>query len=540
MNSEPADSRTRCTPSLTSRYSMGLRITLSSIAFLTSMVGYQAVIAQPPSSLSPSFRPRSDAMAVQDADKLREELKRSRDSRGPINPLGDYVKPRSGRASTSASSRQENSKAENTNRDDDDEASQVPSLGSEAQTRLKTNPPQVSSTDLSVIGLLPPSKIRDANGNPMSISMVDDGFRPVKGNSFSNSSLTTSPTLSTIISGPVVPATWQSPVNAYSIPTTLTSNEFRAYQIDTEAMTQPTLGGLPSVPAPPPTYAPSPSTGSLNSGITNPVLPPTTNLPSAPTTIYGGPPAGTVGSVPYGTVGSVPYAGAPTPSIVPGAMLPSGPPGSIPAPTLPSSAAPVSVMPAPPTYFVPGPQGPVPGTVPTMNPGSTYAPNTMPSYSKSGTFVNSAPFVSKAPEAIDARWMVSPAVYSQAYGANANCAPAGATAMPGSSVPGMGQGAYGVPTGMVPNATMPTGVFPGSAVAPTMNPTPIATTSPFSYAPPAAMPPPTMYASSNGGYTPLVGFGQGTNAQLGRGLYGQPTAYVDGQPVRNFLRYVFP
>ena len=212
---------------------------------------------------------------------------------------------------------------------------------------------------------------------------------------------------------------------------------------------------------------------------------------------------------------------------------------------MPSTAAPVTVMPAPPTYFVPGPQGLVPGAMPSMNPGATYAPNTMPSYSKSGTFVNSAPFVSKAPEAIDARWMVSPAVYSQAYGANANCAPASATAMPGSTVPGMGTGAmgsgvYGAPAGMVPNTAMPTGVFPGSAVAPTMSPTPIATTSPFTYTPPAAMPPQTVYAASNGGYTPVVGFGQGTNAQLGRGLYGQPTAYVDGQPVRNFLRYVFP
>jgi hypothetical protein len=368
----------------------------------------------------------------------------------------------------------------------------------------------------------------------------------------STSSLSTSPSVRTIISGPVVPAIWETPVNAYSIPSSMVPNEIRAYQIDSEAMTQPTLGGLPSLPASPtynpaptypaPTYSPSPyspspSTGTLNSGITNPVLPPATNIPSSPTTIYGGVP-----SVPMGTV---PYAGAPTPSVVPGAMFPSAPLGSIPAPTMPSTAAPVTVMPAPPTYFVPGPQGLVPGAMPSMNPGATYAPNTMPSYSKSGTFVNSAPFVSKAPEAIDARWMVSPAVYSQAYGANANCAPASATAMPGSTVPGMGTGAmgsgvYGAPAGMVPNTAMPTGVFPGSAVAPTMSPTPIATTSPFTYTPPAAMPPQTVYAASNGGYTPVVGFGQGTNAQLGRGLYGQPTAYVDGQPVRNFLRYVFP
>jgi hypothetical protein len=27
---------------------------------------------------------------------------------------------------------------------------------------------------------------------------------------------------------------------------------------------------------------------------------------------------------------------------------------------------------------------------------------------------------------------------------------------------------------------------------------------------------------------------------MGRGMFGQPTAYVDGQPMRNLFRYVFP
>lgn len=79
-----------------------------------------------------------------------------------------------------------------------------------------------------------------------------------------------------------------------------------------------------------------------------------------------------------------------------------------------------------------------------------------------------------------------------------------------------------------------------NGVAPTNGLVPPATASPFAYAPPAAMPPATIYAPANAGYVPVVGFGQGANAQLGRGLYGQPTAYVDGQPVRNFLRYIFP
>jgi len=538
MNLVPIDTRVPRTRSLTY------------MAIAMSICWHQAGIAQTTSNLSPAFRPRSDAMAVQDADKLREELKRSRDSRGPINPLGDYVKSRAGQSSQTATAPTavapvvSSSKEKAKSLSDDDEASQVPSLAAEAQRRLKANPPQVSARDLSVIGLLPPPQLRDANGNSMSnpVPMFDDGFRPVNGTPGISTSLSTSPSVKTILSGPVVPASWETPVMAYSIPSSTVPNEFRAYQIDSEAMTQPTLGGLPSVTASPtynpaptfsaPTYSPSPSTGTLNSGITNPVLPPGTNMPSAPTTIYGG--------VPSASVGGVPYAGAPAPSVAPGAIVPSAPFGSIPAPTMPSTAAPVTVMPAPPTYFVPGPQGGIPGAIPSMNPGSTYAPNTMPSYSKSGAFVNSAPFVSNAPKEIDARWMVSPAVYSQAYGANANCSPAGMATMPGANAPYAGMGTPGTPTGLVPNTAMPTGVFPGSAVAPTMSPTPVPTTSPFTYAPPAAMPPQTMYASANGGYTPLVGFGQGTNAQLGRGLYGQPTAYVDGQPVRNFLRYVFP
>jgi len=96
-------------------------------------------------------------------------------------------------------------------------------------------------------------------------------------------------------------------------------------------------------------------------------------------------------------------------------------------------------------------------------------------------------------------------------------------------------GQYGAPGQYaVPGQYGVTGVVPNPGLVPST------TASPFAYAPPAAMPPQTIYAPANGGYQPLVGFGQGANAQLGRGLYGQPTAYVDGQPVRNFLRYVFP
>ncbi len=66
------------------------------------------------------------------------------------------------------------------------------------------------------------------------------------------------------------------------------------------------------------------------------------------------------------------------------------------------------------------------------------------------------------------------------------------------------------------------------------------------------IPPPAEIAAPAilpGGLTPtggaplpsLITFGQETNpVQIGQGIIGQPVAYVPGQPVRNFLRYLFP
>jgi len=42
-------------------------------------------------------------------------------------------------------------------------------------------------------------------------------------------------------------------------------------------------------------------------------------------------------------------------------------------------------------------------------------------------------------------------------------------------------------------------------------------------------------------HRPLVSFGQDRNpVQVGQGVVGQPTAYVPGQPIRNFIRYLTP
>ncbi len=49
------------------------------------------------------------------------------------------------------------------------------------------------------------------------------------------------------------------------------------------------------------------------------------------------------------------------------------------------------------------------------------------------------------------------------------------------------------------------------------------------------------YSPNNSGYKPLFSLGQENyNVMLGRGLIGQPTVYVPSQPIRNFLRYIFP
>ena len=119
---------------------------------------------------------------------------------------------------------------------------------------------------------------------------------------------------------------------------------------------------------------------------------------------------------------------------------------------------------------------------------------------RSYPIVNGPPFVSSPPCQFDARYMVSQNAYRQAVDP---CA----------------QPRCGTPNGYAPSpyATQPGG-------------------SPFSYVPPTAMP-----YTNNSGYRPLIGFGQSlSNAYLGRGIIGQPTAYVAGQPVRNFLRYLSP
>lgn len=76
-----------------------------------------------------------------------------------------------------------------------------------------------------------------------------------------------------------------------------------------------------------------------------------------------------------------------------------------------------------------------------------------------------------------------------------------------------------------------------------------ATTVPRQYVPPEQYNPavltpdvaPNAYAPQNGGYRPLIALGSPyPNVQVGRGIIGQPTVYVPGQPIRNFFRYLSP
>ena len=66
---------------------------------------------------------------------------------------------------------------------------------------------------------------------------------------------------------------------------------------------------------------------------------------------------------------------------------------------------------------------------------------------------------------------------------------------------------------------------------------------PGTYVPPTLTPnlTPTTYSPNNSGYSPLFSLGQENyNVTIGRGIIGQPTVYVPGQPVRNFMRYLSP
>jgi hypothetical protein len=171
----------------------------------------------------------------------------------------------------------------------------------------------------------------------------------------------------------------------------------------------------------------------------------------------------------------------------------------------PGLAAPV--MPGPSTStVVPNSSTLVPGSmVPNSSmplPMRTY-PTNPPVYgpSSASSIMSGEPFVTGPPCQFDAAYMVEPASYSAS-----SCSPSCG-------------GGSGFATGAPPYAGIP-----GNIAPPTYMPNQV---------------PAGLYG--NTGWRPLFGLGQDNfNVQLGRGIIGQPVAYVVGQPFRNFLRYVFP
>jgi hypothetical protein len=219
--------------------------------------------------------------------------------------------------------------------------------------------------------------------------------------------------------------------------------------------------------------------------------------------------------MPYNPAFNPPY----NPAFNPPANLPYNPPAN-PAFNPPVGGMPNNVTnppmsnigPSTATPIVPSPSGftntPMTGGMTMPAPPPTYAnPSTInpytavppaPRYDTRSTFINSQPFVGGPVVTRDASHMVSPTVYRQ----NVPC----------------------TTCGNQPYA-------PG----PTMG----ATGSPFSYAPQAYFP--SSFNGVNTTFKPLVGFGQNVNlSQLGRGIVGQPVAYMPSQPLRNVLRYLFP
>ncbi len=83
-----------------------------------------------------------------------------------------------------------------------------------------------------------------------------------------------------------------------------------------------------------------------------------------------------------------------------------------------------------------------------------------------------------------------------------------------------------VATGYLPSGTVYP--YPAASTVPTLNNSP-------------QLPPPGFGASPRVNYQPVFKFqNMPPGTYLGQGAIGQPTAYVDGQPLRNLLRYVFP
>jgi hypothetical protein len=441
------------------------------------------------------FRPRTDLNAAKDTIELRERLSRMSDSRGPLDPLGAFLRQAESDSASISNSTSKNGLAEPERMADrkslrDPESEQKPGFASPPRDYRSFESPSDLKASAG-LRLLPGPRytiVPEATPNQSSL-VAADNFRPVR-------------TVSTVDVESMNRPTLQSPVSlasSNSIPYYYDPNNVIArYQgpelpggnggippqgpmsgLPLAYAGQPPLTNQPNGFVPQPTFSGPPPGGFVAPAI-NPVLP-STSPPIYPTQ----PPANVLPPN---------YSPAVMPNTAPAGS--SIPPVGNPIPNGPSSTMvlPGQTYNAPPTYY--------PSNVNPQVQAPTLSPNDagMPRYPRPTSMVNNQPFASTPSNQFDPCYMDSPSVYRQAY--NNPC-----------DAPSAGNSYTGGPN-------------PGQ------------TGSPFSYVPPT-------YTASNlyrpPPYPILVGFGQDLNgAYFSRGIVGQPKAYLDGQPIRNFVRYLTP
>ena len=440
----------------------------------------------------PLFRPRTDPNSARDVQLLRDELNKAIDSKGAVNPLGNFLQRNAQPAESAPLKFGLNGPSVS-----DKESAPKPNIDPTSTTR-NTATASSHSNATKRIEMLPGPRytiiqqVRPQPSNSVANS-VADGFRPAR--FVSDIEANVQPSLQ----DPVAFASADIPIvgqprgyiaNFQDIPFGATGRP--------APFVPPSNNILPNNPQSFPTGNLQNNPGAIAAPIIpynpQPVLPDATNPPILPYA-SGGAPQTNFGA-------TAPIYSTPIPNNVPLGTTTS-PPLSSPPLSSPIPYYNPSTIGNQPQFYNPSiPIGVNPGlsgSVPMRSPSESVMPN----YPRSSSIVNSAPFVSSPPYQFDARNMVSRSLYRQ-------------------SVDPCTQPARGAPNAYAP---LPYATQPGG--------------SPFSYVPPTAM-----AVSNNGynsGYRSLLGFGQSlNNAYLGRGIIGQPTAYVDGQPFRNFFRYIFP
>ncbi|MFY8199327.1 MAG: hypothetical protein ACOVLE_01550, partial [Pirellula staleyi] len=91
----------------------------------------------------PAFRPRSDSSAIRDTQAFRDQLNKMKDSRGPINPLGDFL--------------QRNSQTVQSQRGRDTESEQKPTLRNSSDDFRSSEPTSEPKRSKGIV-LLPGPK----------------------------------------------------------------------------------------------------------------------------------------------------------------------------------------------------------------------------------------------------------------------------------------------------------------------------------------------------------------------------------------------